>query len=246
MGRKRFVTERGWKIGETARRVGLTVRTLHHYDRIGLLSPSQYTESGHRLYSPADLKKLQQIVALKQLGFRLKEIKTILRHSDDDPGKMLQMQLSRIDKQIQALIGLRRRLLQIYEQYRLGKMGSGEQLLTVMRMMKMMQSPHFTVRQIRDLRERYSALENGVSIYAEGQRILAQFRECRLRGKPPEDPDVLALARRWKKEMDALALTDPQLVRSAERYYRENPDEAWYHGMDGDLYGYLKKALSLI
>ena len=240
------MAERGWKIGELAKRVGLTVRTLHHYDRIGLLSPSQYTESGHRLYSLDDLKKLQQIVSLKQLGFRLKEIKTMMHNPDDDPAEMLQLQLSRIDKRIHALIELRHRLLEIYDQYRAGKMVSGEQLLTVMRMMNMMRSPHFTAKQIDELRERYSALGNEPDKYAEGRRILAEFRKYRLMGKSTDDDDVLKLAKRWKEEMDALALTDPKLVQSAERYYKENPEEGLYHGLDKELYFFMKKALSLI
>ena len=59
------------KIGELASRTGLTVRTLHHYDEIGLLKPSHRTDSGHRLYTVRDLGRLQQIVSLRQLGFSL-------------------------------------------------------------------------------------------------------------------------------------------------------------------------------
>ena len=73
--------ERLWKVGELAARTGLTVRTLHHYDAIGLLCPSGRTGSahgsGHRLYTGADVERLHQILCLKQLGFEgaLKPIK---------------------------------------------------------------------------------------------------------------------------------------------------------------------------
>jgi DNA-binding transcriptional MerR regulator len=50
-----------WRVGELARRTGLTVRALHHYDEIGLLRPSLRTPSGHRLYAGADVSRLQQI-----------------------------------------------------------------------------------------------------------------------------------------------------------------------------------------
>lgn len=240
------MAERGWKIGELAKRVGLTVRMLHHYDRIGLFSPSRHTESGHRLYTVDDLKKLQQIVSLKQLGFHLQDIKTMLHNPDYDPMELLLLQLSRFDEQIRTLTELRHRLLQIYDQYRTGKIGSSEQFMTVIRMMNMMQSPHFTDKQIDALRERFSALGGEPYGEAAGQRIIAEFRKLRRMGKSPDDPDVLALARRWKQEMDALSLTDPELVRSAEQYYKENPDEGLYYGMDKELYLYMKKALSLI
>lgn len=61
---------------------GVTVRTLHHYDRIGLLRPASISPSGYRLYSEADLERLQQILFFRELGFGLGEIKTIL----DSPG----------------------------------------------------------------------------------------------------------------------------------------------------------------
>src|SRR6478752_6178684 len=82
-------TGRFWKVGELAERTGLTVRTLHHYDAMGLLSPSGRTDSahgaGHRLYNAADLAKLQQITSLKLLGFSLDQIRDYLARSDYDP-----------------------------------------------------------------------------------------------------------------------------------------------------------------
>lgn len=68
-------TRKSWKIGELANETGLTVRALHHYDQIGLLTPSQETEGGHRVYSTGDVEKLQKIITLKQLGFSLDKIK---------------------------------------------------------------------------------------------------------------------------------------------------------------------------
>ena len=63
-----------WKIGELARRTGLTVRTLHHYDEIGLLSPAQRSDGGHRVYDEADVQRLYRIVSLRSLGFPLDAI----------------------------------------------------------------------------------------------------------------------------------------------------------------------------
>ena len=66
------------KVKEVADLVGISVRTLHHYDEIGLLKPSEFTESGYRLYSSGDLDLLQQILFFKELGFPLKKIKEII------------------------------------------------------------------------------------------------------------------------------------------------------------------------
>ncbi|MDQ6418804.1 MerR family transcriptional regulator [Paenibacillus sp. LHD-117] len=66
------------KVKEVADLVGISVRTLHHYDEIGLLIPDQVTESGYRDYSERNLELLQQILFFRELGFPLKKIKTIV------------------------------------------------------------------------------------------------------------------------------------------------------------------------
>ena len=66
--------EKLWKIGELAKATGLTVRTLHHYDEIGLLTPSERTQAGYRLYGEQDVERLYEIRALRDLGIPLGEI----------------------------------------------------------------------------------------------------------------------------------------------------------------------------
>jgi len=71
-----------WTVGELARLAGVTVRTLHHYDRIGLVQPSERTSAGYRSYDVRDLDRLQQVLVYRELGFPLEEVATLL----DDPG----------------------------------------------------------------------------------------------------------------------------------------------------------------
>src|SRR5262245_24745220 len=73
------VDQRFYRAGQFARKAAVSIRTLRYYDQEGLLAPSGYTESGYRLYSDGDLVNLQQILALKFLGFSLEEIKVLLR-----------------------------------------------------------------------------------------------------------------------------------------------------------------------
>ncbi|MFI9403334.1 MerR family transcriptional regulator [Nocardia sp. NPDC052316] len=74
----RHGNERVWKVGELATEAGLTVRTLHHYDRIGLVCPAERTSSGHRLYTVGDVERLYQVLALRQLGLGLDQIADLL------------------------------------------------------------------------------------------------------------------------------------------------------------------------
>ena len=72
-------------VGEVAALAGVTVRTLHHYDRIGLLSPSGRTSAGYRQYAPADLDRLHRVLLYRELGFSLEEVATLLDDPSADP-----------------------------------------------------------------------------------------------------------------------------------------------------------------
>src|SRR5258707_15009383 len=88
------------KVGELAKRTGLTIRTLHHYDEIGLLQPSLHTESGHRLYTADDVARLQQVLSLRQLGFSLEEVRACLDRSDFSPLEVIRLHVARLRAQI--------------------------------------------------------------------------------------------------------------------------------------------------
>lgn len=92
-----------YKTAEFARLAGVTVRTLHHYDRLGLLKPSGRTAKGYRLYGERDFARLQQIVTLKFIGFPLKQIKDILNRGSSDLQKELRRQREIIAEQRRRL-----------------------------------------------------------------------------------------------------------------------------------------------
>ena len=86
-------------VKEVSRLTGISVRTLHHYDAIGLLKPAQVTESGYRLYDNAALARLQTILLFRQLRFPLKEIKEILDLPGFDPMEALNQQIELLELQ---------------------------------------------------------------------------------------------------------------------------------------------------
>ncbi|MBB6669875.1 MerR family transcriptional regulator [Cohnella nanjingensis] len=89
-----------WKVGELAKLTGLTVRTLRFYDQIGLLSPTGYSDGGYRLYEEPDLSRLQQVLALKELGLQLDEIKSVLADPHYNPLEVVNLQVARLRDQI--------------------------------------------------------------------------------------------------------------------------------------------------
>ncbi|GLX00030.1 MerR family transcriptional regulator [Microtetraspora sp. NBRC 16547] len=99
-----------YSVGQVAAFAGVTVRTLHHYDEIGLLSPSERTGAGYRRYSESDLDRLQRVLFYRELGFSLEEIAAIL----DEPGldalthlrrqhELLRKRIARLTEMVEAV-----------------------------------------------------------------------------------------------------------------------------------------------
>jgi DNA-binding transcriptional MerR regulator len=95
-----------WKVGELARATGLTVRTLHHYDAIGVLSPSHRTAAGHRIYTDADVGRLYRISLLRRLGLPLGQIARSL----EDPAWTLAAAVRRHVRELDRRVAVSQRL----------------------------------------------------------------------------------------------------------------------------------------
>src|SRR5262245_60645505 len=90
------------KVGELSKRTGLTIRTLHHYDAIGLLKPSLHTEAGYRLYTAGDVARLQQILSLREFGFSLEEIGGCLDRPGFSPLEIIKIHVARLRDQVES------------------------------------------------------------------------------------------------------------------------------------------------
>ncbi|GLZ39090.1 MerR family transcriptional regulator [Actinokineospora sp. NBRC 105648] len=102
-----------WRVGELARRTGVTVRALHYYDRLGLLVPSARTAGGHRGYTGADVRRLHHILALREFGLSLAEIGAAL-DQPTDPVELVRRQLAVAEERIRAARALHLRLLRLH------------------------------------------------------------------------------------------------------------------------------------
>ncbi|WP_406373642.1 MerR family transcriptional regulator [Streptomyces sp. NBC_00647] len=93
----------GYSVGQVAGFAGVTVRTLHHYDEIGLLAPGERSHAGHRRYNDADLDRLQQILFYRELGFPLDEVAALLDDPEADPRAHLRRQHDLLTARIEKL-----------------------------------------------------------------------------------------------------------------------------------------------
>lgn len=90
-------------VKEVSRITGVSVRTLHHYDAIGILKPTKVTEAGYRMYDDAALGRLQNILLFRELQFPLKEIKAILDSPDFDPAEAIAQQIGLLELQYKRM-----------------------------------------------------------------------------------------------------------------------------------------------
>ena len=108
--------DEGWRVGDLARATGLTIRTLHHYDDIGLVPASQRSEGGHRIYTESDVARLYRVCMLRRLGLPLARIAAVLDSEGGDVAAALAAHLSELDRRLEAEQRLRRRLAHLLAQ----------------------------------------------------------------------------------------------------------------------------------
>jgi DNA-binding transcriptional MerR regulator len=232
------------KVGELARRTGLTIRTLHHYDEIGLLKPSLKTESGHRLYTADDVGRLQRVLSLRQLGFSLEQIGGCLDRPGFSPLEVIGLHLTRLREQMRAQRELSERLEALAEFFRAAEEVSADDFLRTIEVMTMIEN-YYTPEQLETLRKRREA-PGGAEMVQQGQADWAQlFAELTAemeKGTDPADPKVQALDRRRQALVNAFTGGDKGIEHNLKRLWTEQGDKlAARHGYDPKLLEYLGK-----
>ncbi|TWP36658.1 MerR family transcriptional regulator [Leekyejoonella antrihumi] len=120
------------KIGEVARRTGLTRRALRYYEQLGLLGPAERLTGGHRVYSRDDLLRLYRICLLRQLGTPLSQIRSALDHPVESLETAVTRQLGDLDERLAALARLREKVAQVDLTVRSGATVSDQDLLALL------------------------------------------------------------------------------------------------------------------
>lgn len=238
----------GFKVGELAKSAGLTVRTLHHWDAIGLLSPSSRTSSGHRLYGDADVRRLYQVVALRDLGLPLEQIAAILDGEPDSLGDILAGHLARIEARITGLRSLHGSVAALLARVGTGAPPTTPDLLElvdeVSKMSETFQS-YFSQEQIAALEQRRDRLGADYfdNVRAEWGALIPRVQSEMDAGTEPADPKARALAKRWMELLSAFDDGDSGLREANFRMHAENADEiARAGGPSPEMIDYIQRA----
>lgn len=236
-----------YRIGELARRTGLTVRALRHYDRVGLLQAVRDRQSGHRFYGPRELERLQRILGLRQLGLPLARIADCLHRPDATLPRVLDAQADRLRLRLRETERILARLDACLATLDRGGKLDAEELLTIIGMTTMYEK-HFTDEQLATLNQRRADL--GEEIVADAERewpeLIAAMRREMEAGTDPADNRVRPLAERWRMLIHAFSGGDHGLEDSVGRLYRAEPGVAAAHDLDGEVFSYAGKAMAAL
>ena len=207
-------------VKQLAKKCGVSVRTLHHYDAIGLLKPAQVTEAGYRLYDDSALERLYFILLFRELGFALKDIRGILDAPDFDRNRVLDQQIELLEKKQRHLECI-------------ANMARGVQMMGV----KYLEFDGFDVNKIDDYAEQAKTLYGKTDAYREyeqkakgrtkaqsnavnGQVMDFFVRLGKLQGLSPDSEEV----QNWVRELQAFFTANyysctPEILMSLGEMY---------------------------
>ena len=242
-----------YTVGVVARLSGVTVRTLHHYDEIGLLKPSGRSDAGYRRYGEADLDRLQRILFYRELGFGLDQIKTVMTDGDADSAGHLRRQHAMLRDRIGRLERMVAAIEKAMEARTMGINLTPEERFEVF-------GDHDPDEYATEVEERwgdgdaYRESQRRVARYtkadwerikAQGHAAIEQVVGAMRAGKPSDSADAMAGAEAHRRQIDEAfyPLSYEGHVGLAEMYLADPRFTATYEKVAQGLAQYLHDAI---
>ncbi|HEY5799183.1 MAG TPA: MerR family transcriptional regulator, partial [Burkholderiaceae bacterium] len=225
------------KIGELAARSGVTVRTLHHYDSIGLLRPSTRSDSGYRLYGAADIARLHHILALRKLGLALPEIGSCLSSPDFSLTDIVARQIASLERQIAEAGALHARLTQLQATLSAGEQPELGDWLSTLELMHMYEQ-YFNQQELA----RLSLYDAPPEVEREWQDLVARLAAAMADGVQPADPRALALSAEWMTKLVRDTGGDPRLMQKLDTMHKAEASVQRETGITLEMIAYIGAA----
>ena len=237
-----------YRASEFAELSGVTVRTLHHYDRLGLLKPSGRSAAGYRLYGGRDFARLQQVLTLKFIGVPLKEIRELLGRKELDLAGVLRLQREALEARRSQLEAA---LRAVREAERVVARGGGpdwDAFRKIVEVITMQQDyewmkKYYTEEQLADLARRGTpeVLERGQREWA---RLLADARAAIAEGASPASERAQELAARWSALIEEFTGGDPGILENLKRLYADqaNWPDNFQKPFSNEAVGFISRA----
>lgn len=206
------------QVGELAKRAGITVRTLHHYESLGLLLPSGRTAAGYRLYNATDVKRLHTIQALTQMGLSLSEVRDTLENHSVSLNDIIGRQLCMLDEKLTRIATLRGRLALLQRDLQSGREPDLFEWLTTLELMTMYDR-WFTQQELNTL----PFAQQDAAREQEWAEMVAQVKGLIDSRVPPADPQAQALATRWMETLERDTAGKPDFLTRLNKMHENEP-----------------------
>jgi len=242
-----------YRVSEFAEKAGVTVRTLHHYDRLGLLSPAHRTEGGYRLYGEQDFARLQQIVTLKFIGLPLKQIKVLLDNGNLDLQSTLRLQRqlllekrAQVDAAIQAIQEAESSL----------QSGAAPRLAALKKIIEVMErqnSMEWTKKYYSDEaqakiaeRGRMFTPEMLAKVEQDWKELFQEIEAAMAGNLDPASPQARSLAERWTELLRGFTGGDPEIQKGLNKLYADqaNWPKNFTRPFSDEVSGYIRKVMA--
>jgi DNA-binding transcriptional MerR regulator len=214
-----------YRASEFAELTGVTVRALHHYDRVGLLKPTGRSAAGYRLYGANDFARLQQVLTLKFIGLPLRQIKEVLGREELDLAGVLRLQREVLESRRAELDAALRAVREAETVLSDGGEPAWDEFKKIVEVISMQHDTewmkrYYTEEQLADLARRGTpeVLERG---QREWQKLIAEVEEAEREGLDPASERAQSLAARWEGLINEFTGGDPGILENLKRLYAD-------------------------
>ncbi|HTV85977.1 MAG TPA: MerR family transcriptional regulator [Dyella sp.] len=225
------------KIGELAQRTGLTVRSLHHYDHIGLLKPSVRSDAGYRLYTQEDIERLYRIIALRQLGLSLADIGTALSGPETSIKILISKQIGVLEKTMARDRILYHQLCELRDELATGQPIDPSRWMDTLELFTMYEH-YFSPEELKEL-----PLYNNPSVQPEWNSLVQQVQAAIDRGAKPGDADVDWLAFQWMQMISRDTGGNPDFLMRLHTMNKQEPEIRQRTGITEELEHFVERAI---
>ncbi|HDR2786630.1 MULTISPECIES: MerR family transcriptional regulator [Enterobacter] len=227
------------QVGELAKRAGITVRTLHHYEQTGLLLPSARSEAGYRLYNLHDVQRLHMIQALAKAGLELAEIRDFLEKESLSLAELLDAQITLLEKQARSITTLRDRLVDLRTGLTADEDPDLESWLQTLELMNMYDR-WFSKEELQQLPFAIQKDELGViwaGLVTEAKALLEQRADV-------SDPRAMDLATRWMVRLEQDTAGKPEFLTRLNEMHSVEPQMRQQTGITAEMTDYITRAFA--
>ena len=224
-------------VGELARRSGLTIRALHHYDSIGLLKPSLRSAAGYRLYDRANVERLHRIQALRQFGLSLADIGKALSGPQMPLVEVIDKQIAQLGRELAQATRLRDRLQLLRTQISSGQSPDLADWLGTLEMMTMFEK-YFSPEELQQL-----PLHADPAVNARQIALITEIQAAMDRGVQPGEAEADALALSWMAMIDDITGSNPEFLLRLRAINDQEKDARQHSGITEALERFVESSL---